>query len=81
MWESSFFVNSFMNLENKEQYFFYTITFGHVNKYVESKGNTLDPVGVVLLSVLTVKRSGSRSFSEACCLPFLYELDRACMCM
>ncbi|CDJ34168.1 uncharacterized protein EMH_0088250 [Eimeria mitis] len=32
MWESSFFINSFMNLETKEQYFFYSITFGHVNK-------------------------------------------------
>lgn len=32
MWESSFFINSFMNLETKEQYFFYNITFGHVNK-------------------------------------------------
>lgn len=32
MWESSFFINSFMNLETKEQYFFYSVTFGHVNK-------------------------------------------------
>ncbi|KFG49208.1 Sma protein [Toxoplasma gondii TgCatPRC2] len=32
MWESSFFINSFMNLENKQQYYFYTVTFGHVNK-------------------------------------------------
>ncbi|PHJ25782.1 c2 domain-containing [Cystoisospora suis] len=39
MWESSFFINSFMNLENKEQYFFYTITFGHVNKSRRIRGS------------------------------------------
>lgn len=32
LWESSFFINSFMNLENRQQYFFYTITFGHINR-------------------------------------------------
>ncbi|KAL8433568.1 hypothetical protein ACSSS7_003787 [Eimeria intestinalis] len=39
MWESSFFVNSFMNLETKEQYFFYSITFGHVNKKRQIRGS------------------------------------------
>ncbi|OEH75123.1 C2 domain-containing protein [Cyclospora cayetanensis] len=39
MWESSFFINSFMNLENKDQYFFYSITFGHVIKKREIRGS------------------------------------------
>eukprot|EP00922_Rhytidocystis_sp_ex-Travisia-forbesii_P007453 GHVS01010881.1.p1 GENE.GHVS01010881.1~~GHVS01010881.1.p1 ORF type:complete len:1534 (-),score=185.84 GHVS01010881.1:14-4615(-) len=31
MWESAFFLNSFQNLESREQFFFYSITFGHIN--------------------------------------------------